>query len=121
MRRHQRTYRMPGGKLEGRRHLSLLGAVAHQSDVAAGAERQRKSIKQDGLAGAGLAGEHRQPSGKVDVEPVDEDDVTYREPGQHAWLLMHSLLGTHFGLTAAARSLPDVLTFSLIRHDRRRR
>src|SRR5262249_57776306 len=110
---------MPGGKLEGRRHLSLLGAVAHQSDVAAGAERQRKGIEQDGLAGPGLAGEHRQPSGKVDVEPVDEDDVTYREPGQHAWLLMHSLLWTHLvqdplfkthcaRRIASARSPPDV-------------
>ncbi len=78
---------MAGRQLEGRGHLPLLGALAHQRGIAARAERQRKGIEQDGLAGAGLAGEHRQPGREVDVEPIDQDDVANREPGQHAWLL----------------------------------
>ena len=62
--------------------------MAHQRDIAARAERKREGIEQDGFAGAGLAGEHRQTGREVDVEPVDQDDVANREPGQHAGLLM---------------------------------
>ena len=79
----QRADRMAGGQLEGGGHLPLLGAVAHQRGVAARAERQREGVEQDRFAGAGLAGQHRQPGGEVDVEPVDQDDVADREPGQH--------------------------------------
>ena len=86
---HERARRMVGRRLERRGHLPLLGALAHQRDVAARAERQREGIEQDRLAGAGLAGEHGQAGGEIDVEPVDQDDVANREPGQHAWLLKH--------------------------------
>ena len=80
---HERARRMRRRQLEGRGHLSLLGAMAHQGGIAARAERQREGIEQDGLAGAGLAGQHREAGREVDVEPVDQDDVADREPGQH--------------------------------------
>ena len=82
--RHQRARRMRGRQLEGGGHLALLGAVAHQRDVAARAQRQREGIEQDRLAGAGLAGQHRQAAREIDIEPIDQDDVADREPGEHA-------------------------------------
>ena len=51
--------------------------------VAARAERQREGIEQDRLAGAGLAGEHGEPAGEIDVEPVDQDDVADGKSGEH--------------------------------------
>ena len=72
---HDRDDRMARLQLEGCGHLSLLRALPHQSDVAAGAEREGKGIEQDGLAGAGLARKHGQAGRKVDVEPVDQDDI----------------------------------------------
>ena len=53
------------------------------ADVAARAERQREGVEQDRLAGAGLAGQHGKPVGEIDVEPIDQDDVADRKPGEH--------------------------------------
>ncbi len=58
--------------------------MAHEAGIAAAAERQRKGIEQDGFAGAGFTGQHRQAAGKFDIEPFDQDDVTDRQTGQHA-------------------------------------
>jgi len=82
--RHQRTHRVVLWQLEGGGHLPLGGTVAHQRDIAARPERQRERVEQDGLARTGLAGQHRQAIGKVDIEPIDQDDVANRKPGQHA-------------------------------------
>ena len=75
---------MVARQFERRRHLALLRALPHQRGIAARAERQRKGVEQDRLAGAGLAGEHGRPDGEIDVEPIDQDDVADREPGEHA-------------------------------------
>ena len=75
--------RMLLADLEHGRHLALLGAVANQTGIAATAKGQRKSIKQDRLAGAGLAGQHRKPIGKLEIESFDQDDVTDRQSRQH--------------------------------------
>ena len=69
--------------VKGRRHLPLLGALADHAGVAAAAEREREGIEQDRLAGAGLPGEHRQAGCEIDIEPIDQDDVADRKPGQH--------------------------------------
>ena len=79
--------------VERGRHLALLGALAHQARIAAAAERQREGIEQDRLAGAGLAGEHRQPGRIVDVEPVDQHDVADGKTGEHA--VFRSFPGMH--------------------------
>ncbi|MGY4178844.1 hypothetical protein ACVIHH_004135 [Bradyrhizobium sp. USDA 4518] len=76
--------RMPLRDVEHGGDLPLFGAVAHQSGIAAAAERQRKSIEQDGFACAGFAGQHREATGKFDIEPFDQDDVTDRQTRQHA-------------------------------------
>ena len=81
--RRQGAHRMGARQIEGGRHLALLGPVAHQRGVAAGAERQRKGVEQDGFAGAGLAGQHGKTGRDVEIEAVDQNDVADREAGQH--------------------------------------
>ena len=81
--RRQAAHRMGARQIEGGRHLALLGPVAHQRSVAAGAERQREGVEQDGFAHVGLAGQHRKTGRDVEIEAVDQDDVADREAGQH--------------------------------------
>ena len=63
--------------------LALHLAFAHQRTVAARPERQRESIEQNGLAGAGFAGQHGQPGPELQIEPIDQNDVTDRELCEH--------------------------------------
>src|SRR4030088_1647715 len=65
-------------------NLALLRAMADEARITAAAERQRECIEKDGFAGAGLAGQHRETAGKLDIEPFDQDDVTDRKTRQHA-------------------------------------
>ena len=51
--------------------------------VAAPAQRQGQAVEQDRFAGAGLAGEHRQPTREVDVQPFDQNDVADRQGDEH--------------------------------------
>ena len=76
--------RMALGHIEGRGDLALFGAMANQPGIAAAAERQRERIEQDGFARAGFAGQNREATGELDIEPFDQDDVTDRQTGQHA-------------------------------------
>jgi hypothetical protein len=75
--------RMPLRHVEHRGDLALLDAMPHEAGVAAAAERQRECIEENGFAGAGFAGQHREPTGKLDIEPFDQDDVTDRQTRQH--------------------------------------
>jgi hypothetical protein len=65
-------------------HLTLLGAVAHQGDVAARAKRESKSVEQYGFAGASFAGQHGKTGAEIDVQPIDKNDVADGEPGEHS-------------------------------------
>ena len=78
-----RPRRMVGGDVEDRGHVALAAVLAHQRGVAAPAERQRQGIEQDRLAGAGLAGERRQPGGKIRAQTVDDDDIAYGKGDEH--------------------------------------
>ena len=71
-------------QFEHRGDLALFGAMADQARITAAAERQREGIEQDGFARAGLAGQNRKPTGELDIEPFDQDDVTDRQTRQHA-------------------------------------
>src|SRR5436305_8062157 len=86
---------MSPGNIEGRCDLALLDAVAHQPGIAAPAQRQRKGIEQDGFAGAGFAGQHREAPGKLDIEPFDQDDVTDRQTRQHAGSVPDGVVRTY--------------------------
>ena len=67
--------RMVFGDIEGGDHLAVLGALAHQSRIAAGAEREREGVEQDRFAGTGLAGQRGETGSEIDIEPVDQNDV----------------------------------------------
>ena len=62
----------PGGERGGRVELGAdLGArraFAHHAGVAAAAERELQRVDEDRLAGAGLAGEHREAAVELDLE-----------------------------------------------------
>ncbi len=75
--------RVRGREFEHGRHLTLLLAVAHEPAVAPAAERERQRVEQDRLAGAGFPGQHREARLEIEVEPVDQNDVADRQPGQH--------------------------------------
>ncbi len=81
--REQRARRMVARDIEHGGDLALLDALPDQRLVPAAAKGQRESIEQDRLAGAGFAGEHGEPIGEIDVEPVDQHDVADRESGEH--------------------------------------
>src|SRR6202035_777281 len=51
--------------------------------AAPAAEPQREGTGQDGFPRTGFAGQHRQATGKLDIEPFDQDDVTDRKTRQH--------------------------------------
>ncbi len=70
--------------IEHRGDLALFDAVTDKAGVAAAAERQRERIEEDGFAGSGFAGQHREATGKLDIEPFDQDDVADRKTRQHA-------------------------------------
>jgi hypothetical protein len=56
-------------------HLALLEPLAHQSLIAPPAQRQRKSVEQNRLAGPRLTCEDGKAVGKINVETVDQNDV----------------------------------------------
>ncbi len=70
--------------VEHRGHLPLVGALAHQSRIAARAQRQRKGIEQDRLAGAGLSREHGKSLVEIEIELVDQNDVANGQTDEHA-------------------------------------
>ena len=67
--------RMVFGDVEGGDHLAVFGALAHQSRLAARAEREREGVEQDRFAGAGLAGQCGKAGTEIDIQPIDQDDV----------------------------------------------
>ena len=59
---------MSGARLEDRRHVALGRPLAHEGGIATGADSQRKSVEQDRLAGARLAGKHGKAVLELDIE-----------------------------------------------------
>jgi len=57
--------------------------VPHQAKIAARAEGQRQGVKQDRLAGAGFARQHRKPLFEVDVQLLDQDNVADGKAREH--------------------------------------
>jgi len=65
------------------RHFRALRAFAHHAGLGALAQDQGKGIEQDRLAGAGLAGEHGKSGMEVQVEAIDQDEVSEGQGEQH--------------------------------------
>jgi hypothetical protein len=59
-------------------HLPAVLALPHQRGVTAAAQRKAERVEEDGLAGAGLAGQCRQARIEADIQLVDEDDISDR-------------------------------------------
>ena len=70
-------------EVEDDEDLALLEALPHQSLIAAGAERQREGVEQDRLAGAGLAGQHREAVVELDIQRSDDHEVAQGKAAQH--------------------------------------
>ena len=103
---------MPVGQGKGGGHDAPFGPRPDKAGVAAPAERQAQGIKEDRLAGAGLAGQHRQPPLGRDVELLDKDDVADGKSGQHGARLIARLKGQTRG-PAAYRGLSFEKTFEI--------
>ena len=74
---------VPFRQFEGRRHLALRLAVAHQTTVAARAERQRQRVQKNRFPRAGLAGEDRQPGRELKIQLIDQHHVANGEARKH--------------------------------------
>ena len=70
-------------QIKGRRHLALRLPLAHEGAIAPAAQRQRESVQQDRLAGAGFARENHEPRPQLQIQPIDQNYVTDRELGEH--------------------------------------
>ena len=69
--------------LEGRGDLGAIGAVPDGLGTAASAHRELQRIDQDGLSGAGFAGEYGEPSREVDFDGIDDGEVSDVQVRQH--------------------------------------
>ena len=65
--------------LENGRSACLHRRLAHQSRIRALAKCQAQPVQQDGLSGAGFARQNMQSGAKLQVHPLDQDEVTDRE------------------------------------------
>ncbi|MNS80909.1 hypothetical protein D3C72_1146060 [compost metagenome] len=73
-------------RAEGGADACAGAAFAHHAGVGAFAEHQGQCIDQDGLAGAGLAGEDGKAGGEVEVERIDDDEIADGQAAEHRGL-----------------------------------
>jgi len=64
-----------GRRIEFGADVCARRALAHHPGIAAAAERQLQRIDEDGLARAGLAGQHRKAAVEIDLEFGDDDEI----------------------------------------------
>ena len=69
--------------LEGRRDLGALRAMAQRVGARAPAEREHHGVHDDGLAGAGLAGQGGQAAGQLELDGVDDREVADLQVRKH--------------------------------------
>src|SRR5690606_36429726 len=69
---------------EARRHFGARTAVADDAAVRAAAEHEHERIDQNGLTGAGLASEHGQARGGLEIERADDGEIANMERCEHA-------------------------------------
>ena len=70
-------------EFEAGRHACPAFAGAHESAVGPIAEHQPERVEQDRFTRTGLAGEDAEAPGKLQVERLDQDDVSDGKSGQH--------------------------------------
>jgi hypothetical protein len=67
--------RMIACNLKHGRYLALFHALPDQCLVAAPAQSQGESVEQDRLSSTRFASENGEAIGKVDIEPIDQNDI----------------------------------------------
>jgi len=63
------------GNIDGRGDFGPLGTGAYHIGAGAAAGQQLQGIDNDGLAGAGLAGQHGQATAEFDFNAVDDREI----------------------------------------------
>ena len=81
-----RSGRRTVADVEGGGEFGAFRARAHDFGAALAAGEQRERIDHDGLAGAGFAGEHREPGAHFELDEIDDGEVTNLQVGQHGSL-----------------------------------
>ena len=74
----------PGGGAKQAVTPACAAPGPHQCRVRPRAQRQTETVEQDRLAGAGLAGQHRQARAEGQVQPLDQHHVADRKRGEHS-------------------------------------
>ena len=72
-----------GGEVELGTDLGPRRALAHHAGIAPAAQGQLQRIDQNGLAGAGLAGEHREAGVEIELKRRHDDKVPQGQAAQH--------------------------------------
>ncbi|MNT89943.1 hypothetical protein D3C72_2307610 [compost metagenome] len=67
------------------RDVGLGRAFAHHAGVASPAQRQGQRIDEDGLAGARLARQHAEASGKFQFNGIDNDKIADGQCMEHGF------------------------------------
>ena len=63
--------------------FDALGTGAQHTGFGALTERQRQCIDEDRLSCTGFAGEHRESGRKVQVQGIDDHEITNGKTGEH--------------------------------------
>jgi hypothetical protein len=72
----------PGVGVELDAHVQALGAFAHGPGIGPVAQGELQSVDQYGFAGAGLAGQHGEACGQIDVERAHDHEVAQGDASQ---------------------------------------
>ncbi|MFO0637298.1 MAG: hypothetical protein U0168_31115 [Nannocystaceae bacterium] len=71
------------GQFERAVDLGALGALAHELGATAGAAEQRQRTHDDGLASAGLTGEHVEPTDQIERDVFEQREAADAQVQQH--------------------------------------
>ncbi len=63
-------------------HVQAFSALAHRTRVGAVAQRELQGVDEDRLARAGLAGQHGEAGGEVDVERAHDHEIAQGDASQ---------------------------------------
>ena len=75
------------GRLELGLDVRFVAVRPDEAGVPARAEQQADRLREDRLAGAGLAGDRVQARRERELRLADQDEVLDAEPAKHAWML----------------------------------
>ena len=100
--------------------VRLVAVRPDQRRVAARAEQQPDRLREDRLAGAGLAGDRVQPGRELELGLADQDEVLDAEPAKHAWMLRRPAAGgdppkAHAGVPRWCRLCADAYSETNVR------